>query len=690
MSDETDIETEISHCIYCCNLDRSNASWFDDSPAGSVVTYFSIEIFRQEAENGCRYCALVLRALDLSKLQPADGTKPRLKLHHDRAPLVEIHPWTPKTTRTAGLMLFRTTSTVCEGEDVPNIRVLPSIKTNAVDAMDMIKGWLRQCMNEHAQCSPSQAQLDPKAGSAVRMLLHFEEGQDSVRLVKVKNEHRMQYAALSYCWGGDQPMKLTSSTEGAWLQGLPIKELALLHQDAVMVCKCLGVEYLWVDAFCIRQDDERDWAEQSASMAAIYDGAVFTIQAAACKSPQMSLFTVRKDPNYESTDEPVLQSSSGCPLVAVRSPVNSGIHFTVKTNAKNLDPLHRRGWAFQEAALSRRIISFTHREVQWLCRSKFACECQDLVNPDFRKSMIYSSMPAMSTSEACNLWRTYVQRYTLTRLSRRTDRLVAISGLAKTLSRHIQGQYLAGIWEADAIRGLLWTSPASSSDTRTPVKPYRAPSFSWASLEGQVLYVPPPEFLTGTLTCFAEVIAATCQPKTSLNPFGEVCDGSLTIRGKITSCSVGGSGVPYGNPDDGPPFTLTDSELPLGDVRVAVVIDCDIMIRRTDDGSTASPMRNDQDNVRPSDIVVSYKTWKKGHHYGQAKCLRLARMIFKPHAESGLITEYLMLLGPSQRHPGCYERLGMALLEHSSSLNFPLPSAFKILDDLAEETITLV
>ena len=58
-----------------------------------------------------------------------------------------------------------------------------------------------------------------------------------------------KYAALSYVWGGAKQSPL--STEGR----LP-EDLSAVIKDAMAVTQALGLQYLWVDLYCIDQKDE--------------------------------------------------------------------------------------------------------------------------------------------------------------------------------------------------------------------------------------------------------------------------------------------------------------------------------------------------------------------------------------------------------------------------------------------------
>jgi len=94
------------------------------------------------------------------------------------------------------------------------------------------------------------------------------------------------------------------------------------------------------------------------------------------------------------------------------------------------------------------------------------------------------------------LWYTTLLDYRQRKLTVPSDRLPAISAIAKELQATLEFTYRAGIWLEDATRGLLWTTNGKGV---RPVKRH-APSWSWASLESQlhsrpaVVVGPPPSF----------------------------------------------------------------------------------------------------------------------------------------------------------------------------------------------------
>lgn len=70
------------------------------------------------------------------------------------------------------------------------------------------------------------------------------------------------YVALSYVWGAVSNFRLTKSNLAPLLVPGTIGEvfstLPKTICDAITLCIRLGVQYLWVDALCLLQNDEED------------------------------------------------------------------------------------------------------------------------------------------------------------------------------------------------------------------------------------------------------------------------------------------------------------------------------------------------------------------------------------------------------------------------------------------------
>lgn len=72
-----------------------------------------------------------------------------------------------------------------------------------------------------------------------------------------------------------------------------------------------------------------------------------------------------------------------------------------------------------------------------------------------------------------------------------SHKLIALSGLVKEMSLLLKGNYLAGLRKNGFASELLWpVFKPNIANNGTPSfrpEPYRAPTWSWASIDGQVV-----------------------------------------------------------------------------------------------------------------------------------------------------------------------------------------------------------
>ncbi|KAH8647295.1 hypothetical protein BX600DRAFT_518564 [Xylariales sp. PMI_506] len=146
----------------------------------------------------------------------------------------------------------------------------------------------------------------------------------------------------------------------------------------------------------------------------------------------------------------------------------------------NQSPLNNRGWVMQERALSSRVVHFCQSQVFWECREASCCE----TFPD-----VLPSPDIFQLGDAVPVWDDIVKAYTRCLLTYPSDKLVAISGVAKYLKSIIRDTYLAGMWRKRLAAELAWWM-YPGRDRYTWGEPdqqrYYAPSFSWASVKGQI------------------------------------------------------------------------------------------------------------------------------------------------------------------------------------------------------------
>ncbi|KAB8226935.1 uncharacterized protein BDW43DRAFT_317310 [Aspergillus alliaceus] len=60
--------------------------------------------------------------------------------------------------------------------------------------------------------------------------------------------------------------------------------------DTMLLTLDLGVEFIWIDALCIDQDDANDRKDQASKMGEIYENALLTLSASASENIRTGLF----------------------------------------------------------------------------------------------------------------------------------------------------------------------------------------------------------------------------------------------------------------------------------------------------------------------------------------------------------------------------------------------------------------
>ena len=145
-------------------------------------------------------------------------------------------------------------------------------------------------------------------------------------------------------------------------------------------------------------------------------------------------------------------------------------------------PLHQRGWVFQESLLSPRVLHFAGKQIFWECFTQQKCEAFPSGLPWQVALKDLGILSAQTPSYIFNKWNEIIQAYSSCGLTRSSDKLVALSGLARLFQDITGDEYLAGLWKSHVVEYLGWRVD-KPVDT---LPEYRAPSWSWASLDSQV------------------------------------------------------------------------------------------------------------------------------------------------------------------------------------------------------------
>lgn len=329
--------------------------------------------------------------------------------------------------------------------------------------------WLHICRTTHPQaCEPQKPSFRPTR------LLDLGNPDTQIKLVKFDSNSNgpdlIMYACLSHCWGGIEPRCLTTrKTLNDNRSGIAWSDIPRTFQDAIVFTRGLGIQYLWIDSLCIIQPekdgelDEEDWLQQGAMMADIYSNSSITI-AATCASNC-----------NEGLRRPGQPEGHYCNWI---------MHAGWPADDR---PLIRRAWYFQEQYLSPSVLHFYYDRLVWKCRCAMACSCNGLL--DLECTSAFAQCEDMTDNQLRSHWPRIVCAYSACHLTKDSDRLAAITGVAKA-SGYLQRnfKYVAGLWMKDSgiPLSLDWRTRGLLVERRHKPDEWAAPSWSWAST------IPPP------------------------------------------------------------------------------------------------------------------------------------------------------------------------------------------------------
>ncbi|KAJ4111348.1 hypothetical protein NW768_011925 [Fusarium equiseti] len=281
--------------------------------------------------------------------------------------------------------------------------------------------------------------------------------------------------------------------------GVTLQRLPAAYVDAITLTRQLGVRYIWIDALCIIQDSQADWEKECSKMAETYTNAYVTIAAASSSSVTSHflkpwLETPPQAPHYNSqVFKTAVTGNNGKGLVSVKARLMqaTGAHWqwqdTQNDQQPLVEPLTQRGWTLQEKILSTRLLSLSASEMVWTCKERIICECGSRLN--HQREFGGTPLSQISRrSEAFNFWHKVVENYAKRKLTRSEDKLPAISAIAAIVQKKIGSDYIAGLWADNIELDLLWRRPASTA-VQLASSCYIAPSFSWASITGEIDYL---------------------------------------------------------------------------------------------------------------------------------------------------------------------------------------------------------
>lgn len=410
-----------------------------------------------------------------------------------------------KPTYSLNLQTFPCTNSPVKRPSVPS-------SIGLTERLPQISTWIDECDRDHPTCRS----LKPPSGYVPTRLLDL--GTSNVPEVRLREAHecpiQCRYVTLGHCWGArkDWPPRLLRANYEQMRAG--ISKLPRTFLEAIEVTRSLQVRYLWIDSLCIIQDAPDDWRSEAARMAEVYSNSYCHIAATGSRNSSAGLY-LQQNPRMDYPWKFCLRQSisSTAKLAVISSDVPVDVDFGAAT-------LNSRAWALQERLLAPRTLHFGRKRLYWECCHSFTWEGNvqpprtlDELNDSYkpawvspftdaklafaaavRQSQLSKTLQVLPVGAlvdtkpaAMNLWRFIVETYSKCSLSRKTDKLIAFSGLAKSFRPLLEeDDYLAGIWRSEGARQLLWKKSRDSSVSNRDND--RAPSWSWASMDTPITY----------------------------------------------------------------------------------------------------------------------------------------------------------------------------------------------------------
>lgn len=334
-----------------------------------------------------------------------------------------------------------------------------------------IRQRLEGCLHGHSRCKRSTI---PASALPYIVLIDCNQG----KTMKLTLEE--EYMTLSYVWG----------TKQAQTQSLD--EAPLTIRDAMQVVRKLGKRYLWVDRYCIDQENVQEKTVMLQNMDWIYESSLATIVALSGEDDEAGLPGVSLSPRQHrssfKTERGYLRWS--CPSI-------SAMLADSKWNT--------RGWTYQEARLSRCCLFFSDHQVYCVCQDSTWSESlpheasSSNITTLLNSSGLNDGLFSRDTSIPSGLFTDRLQ-YTKRALTYEEDALAAFQGI-------LHRSPFTTFWGIPIIiqnfsmdvntgfaLGLLWMKRPGwtisphllNGDTKPTKRRPGFPTWSWTSLDAEI------------------------------------------------------------------------------------------------------------------------------------------------------------------------------------------------------------
>jgi hypothetical protein len=431
--------------------------------------------------------------------------------------------------------------------------VAQASSTSSDTALKVARKWLSNCCTNHNTCELMASQASRRY--LPERLIGIRRQPDSDwRLVLDTQSlpENTTYMTLSHRWGVREFLNLTTETMSLLVSGMALNGLPQTFQDAIYVVKKLRCDYLWIDSLCILQGNDekalRDWQAQSRAMRHVYANSKCNIAATQASDCSRGLFSSRVPTDVHPPTLNIANVMEGGQVEYVIHDIDFWREHIEKS------PLIERAWVLQERLLAPRTIHFAEKQLFFECNEVNACESFPRGMPDVIFGVRRASIKVDSVFTSYTLpdgnnnvgmdehlfWDSVVSIYAGRDLTKSGDKLVALSGIASMSQAITKDNYYAGLWESRFCTQLLWSilgCRRSNSELSQRPSEYRAPSWSWASLDGRLYWAQMTLDRPPLSVSLVKVLSVETFPLTT-ETTGQLSGGYCLLRGVLRQADV--------------------------------------------------------------------------------------------------------------------------------------------------------
>jgi hypothetical protein len=364
---------------------------------------------------------------------------------------------------------------------------------------ELLRKWIKSCQDGHLKtCVRNKTIFDQEAFDAFRVI------DVKRRRIIQANPEKDDYAALSYVWGASYKKYENFASEleaintsdsnriglDTWKKrGILPPTLPFTFADALVVCEKIHIPYLWIDLFCVDQEDEDDKRIQMANMGAIYSNAAVVILAACAKNCNSGLSGINGYDGHDGHDNSNVRLSRRQMIQKIQGRnMITALNSRLTTLLSDNGSWCKRGWTFQEGFLATRCLGFGANDVAFYCRNGICRDsCNGSVeatyNIEFPQDQSMNSMDTLCRSTHENTrfditdYAHTVWRFSPRSFTRDDDVLNALSGYFRIVEKASSIHFIQGLPREHILDALCWLQPVTSGMSAMP----EIPSWSWAS-----------------------------------------------------------------------------------------------------------------------------------------------------------------------------------------------------------------